>query len=315
MGEVYGRLKKMSLDAIRQYEEEEEAFYRSIFDQIVDVADYASLGKAGEDKCSICLELFESQPCGKLVNKPHLAIQVKCGKNHIFGANCIWDWMKGCRDSARDRGCPICCNKLNMLNNSWNADENWVRIHLDQRRYLKQTHEENARRHCVPLTNHRRNLLDGIPIPKTGWIDFLVETIAALEIAESDLDIIEGLNDAQALLRAFTSLANRSGRPNGIERGFFNWFVQCSGIDVKILSEIRRDGLLFYTLCTTIEHLSIMGQELLPHAEEYDLHLNQDLSACEVNSEEKAKEPSRDESRLDMLPVAGIQISRARATK
>lgn len=291
MDEVYLQLKIMSVSAINQYEKEEEAFYKRIFEQSVDVADNASLAEVGENKCSICLEAFEVSPCGKPVSETHLAIEVKCGQRHVFGASCIWEWVRGCRDSARDRGCPMCCNKLEIPNSGWDADLNWVRIHLEQRPYYKQRRRENVD-HLHYVRDHRRHLTYKIPMPKQEWINFLVDTIAALEIPESDEDIVEALKDAKALLRAFSSLADRLRWPRGVDRKSVVSFTGSRDHDVHTVQALKSAFNLFDLQCGTIENLSIMARELFPYRELYWLDQPQPPSSIEATSKKTARRAS-----------------------
>lgn len=248
----------MSRGATIQYEKEEGAFYRSKFEQSLDIADFASLRVAGEEKCSICLEDFESSPCGRPVSETHIAVEVKCGQRHVFGASCVWEWVRGCRDSARDRGCPICCNKLEIPDNYWDADRNWVRIHLEQRRDLKHGRQDN---NCEDLTNQQIDLRE-IPMSEIAWLDLLVDTIAALEIPGNDRETVKALKNARALLRAFSSLTDRGHWPSGADSNFMLSFTKCWIIDVHTVRRLRRTFTLYKLICCTIEHLSIMGRGL-----------------------------------------------------
>jgi len=275
MVEVYTQLKKTSMAALIRYEEEEAAVHRSVFEESVNVADYTPLADTGDNKCPICLELFESSTCEKPISETHLAVEVKCGKRHVFGASCIWEWMNGCRENARDRCCPICCKKLEIPNCRWDADHNWLRSHLDQRRYLKQRRLENADHQGIYAKDRRHHLIYKILMPGTEWIDLLVDTIAALEVPESDNDVVEAMEDAQALLCAFASLADRFGWPEGVSRydsehpclyKILSW-----KINRKVVYDLRKTSRLFALLCGTIDQLSLMGRALLPYREVYGL--------------------------------------------
>jgi hypothetical protein len=211
---VYTRLEIMSWAARRQYFAKKGQFYRRIFEQSIELADFPILKEDGEDSRSICLEPFNTPLSGEPVTKAHVAVKVKCGQGHMFGSSCVWRWRKEYSDDSMNRGCLLCRHSIERPNSTWDEAQNWLQSHIELRRHLEMhfTHwlmKELERRVAAPIHT----------ISRREWIYQLVETIAGLEVTENDRDIAESIQRARILLQGLLSRAEHSSWPSDITEG------------------------------------------------------------------------------------------------
>ncbi|KAF4632476.1 hypothetical protein G7Y89_g5653 [Cudoniella acicularis] len=150
-----------------------------------------------ERECAICREQLETPTPGMPLDRMHRAVELRCGRQHVFGSSCIWEWMKEGRGHSNGPSCPYCRAKVELPSHIWNEKSAKVSAWVEHR----QKFSNNLLLWLRNELSFRLYMSDhGFAVTDHEWIDILVYIILGLKASEAAQDLADTIGLAYVVV-------------------------------------------------------------------------------------------------------------------